>query len=150
MRYWGTESSVARKGPRPEVRKRTRKKAQTPPPPVVSGAGNVAPFLRRFYQHQSSIGLPIQRFFLFLVLAGLIYAFVLGDGGAVRIAMLRHERAQIDNRLAELRAGTAQLETEIARLQNDPQYIEKMGRERYGYVRPNEHVYKILPPESDK
>lgn len=148
MRYWGAEDSVTRKGRRPEVRKRPRTRSATPAL-VVSGTGSVAPFLRKFYQHQSGIGLPIQRLFLFLVLAGLIYAFILGDGGAIRIAMLRHERAQLDDRLAELRAGAAQLETEIARLQTDPQYIEKMGRERYGYVRPNDHVYKIVPPKSD-
>jgi cell division protein FtsB len=90
---------------------------------------------------------PVQRFFLFLLFAGLIYAFVLGDGGAIRIAMLRHERSSLDRHLAELEHNAALLETEVARMDNDPFYIEKTGRERYGYIRPGDKVIKIVTPE---
>ncbi len=114
---------------------------------VVTSGGSVGPFLRKFYRHQVVVSAPVQRFFLFLVMAGLIYAFVLGDGGAIRIAMLRHERASLDRNIAELQHSAALLETEIARLDSDPFYVEKTARERYGYIQPGDRVYKLVPTE---
>jgi cell division protein FtsB len=114
---------------------------------VVMSGGSVGPFLRRFYRHQVVVSGPVQRFFLFLLFAGLIYAFVLGDGGVIRIAMLRHERSSLDRHLAELEHNAALLETEVARMDNDPFYVEKTGRERYGYIRPGDRVVKIVTPE---
>jgi cell division protein FtsB len=165
MRYWGSEPTLTSKGrarqsrdvrvkrktTRPATSKPASKKARPSSGAKVTSGGSVGPFLRKFYRHQAVVSRPIQRLFLFLVLAGVFYAFVLGDGGAVRIMMLRHERAQIDTRIAELKKNTALLETEIARLESDPHYIEKIGRERYGFVHPDEHVYKIVPkPENTK
>ena len=79
---------------------------------------------------------------------GVIYAFVLGDGGAIRIAILRHERTSLDRNIVELQHNAALLENEIALLDSDPFYIEKTGRERYGYIRPGERVYKIVPTDT--
>ncbi len=117
---------------------------------VVASGGSVGPFLRKFYRHQVVVSAPVQRFFLFLLLAGVIYAFVLGDGGAIRIVMLRHERSGLDRSIAELNRNATLLENEIALLDNDPFYIEKTGRERYGYIREGEKVYKIVPGDDSK
>jgi cell division protein FtsB len=116
----------------------------------VTAGGSVKPFLRRFYRHQAVVSGPVQRVALFLLLAGLLYAFVLGDGGAIRIAMLRHQRAQFDKNIAELEHNVALLEKEIIRLESDPFTIEKLGRERYGYVKKDEKVLKIVPPAKDE
>jgi len=86
----------------------------------------------------------VQKILLLLVTAGLIYAFVLGDSGAIRIVMLRNERADLERQVAELQANAERLRSEIARLESDPFYIEKVGRERFGYVKPDEKVYRIV------
>ena len=116
---------------------------------VVTRGGAVGPFLRRFYRHQVVVSGPVQRFFLLLLLAGIIYAFVLGDGGAIRIAMLRHQRSELDRHIGEMEHNATLLESEIAKLDSDPFYIEKTGRERYGYIKPGDKVYKIVTPEKD-
>jgi cell division protein FtsB len=148
MQYWKPEQdSLSESGAFHDYRPRAR----TPQshPSVVASGGSVGPFLRKFYRHQVVVSPPVQRFFVFLILAGVIYAFVLGDGGAIRIAMLRHERASLDRNIAELERNAALLENEIALLESDPFYVEKTGRERYGYIRPGEKVYKIVPTEDD-
>lgn len=124
---------------------RPRSRAPQASPSAVASGGSVGPFLRKFYRHEIVVSAPVQRFFLFLMLAGVIYAFVLGDGGAIRIAMLRHERTTRDRNITELQRNAALLENEIALLDSDPFYVEKTGRERYGYIRPGERVYKIVP-----
>jgi cell division protein FtsB len=144
MRYWGTENKVSRR----TVRAHGDSKGKSVRSKVAAG-GSSQPFLRRFYRHQAVIGGPLQRLFLFLILAGLLYAFVLGDGGAIRIAMLRHQRGQIDANIAELKQNVALLEKEIARLESDTFYIEKIARERYGYVKEGDKVYKIVPKRGD-
>ncbi len=147
MQYWKTEEESTDPGAFHDYRPRAR----TPQghPSVVASGGSVGPFLRKFYRHQVVVSAPVQRFFLFLMLAGVIYAFVLGDGGAIRIVMLRHERASLDRNIAELTRNASLLENEIALLDSDPFFIEKTGRERYGYIRPGEKVYKIVPTETD-
>lgn len=161
MRYWGTESRVSDSGRRRKTQSSNRrsprggrdaavttrrKDAPAPTRSKVAGGGSVQPFLRKVYRHRPVISGPVQRVLLLLVLAGILYAFVIGDSGAIRIAILRHQRAQADQDIAELRHNAALLETEIERLKNDASYIEKIGRERFGYVRPDEQVFKIVPP----
>jgi cell division protein FtsB len=149
MHFWKTEQDAYDKTGAFRDYRPPRPRAHAHPSVVASG-GSVGPFLRKFYRHQVVVSAPVQRFFLFLLLAAVIYAFVLGDGGAIRIAMLRHERASLDRNIAELRRNAALLENEIALLDSDPFFIEKTGRERYGYIRPGEKVYKIVPADDDR
>jgi cell division protein FtsB len=154
MRYWGAEEQVTKAGRRTTPRRRktrtatTRSRGGTPVKPSVTTGGSVKPFLRRFYRHQAVVSRPVQRLFLFLMIAGLIYAFVLGDAGVVRIVMLRHDRSQLDRQIAELQYSADILENEITLLTTDPFFIEKAGRERFKYVRPDEHVYRVIPEDS--
>lgn len=151
MRYWGTEESVTRprKSRKPQRRSRVKRQQRTAKGTSVTSGGSVKPFLRRFYRHEVVVSRPVQRVFLLLLAAGLIYAFVLGDGGIIRIAMLRHERAQLDAHITELARSEERLHVDIVRLRDDAFYIEKAGRELFGYVRPDEHVYKIVPGEKN-
>ena len=86
MRYWEAdrENTIeSREETFRDFRPRQRASASGS---VVMSSGSVGPFLRRFYRHQVVVSGPVQRFFLFLLFAGVIYAFVLGDGGAIRIS----------------------------------------------------------------
>lgn len=103
------------------------------------------PFLRRLYRHQAQISERVQKILFFLILAGIIYAFLLGENGFVRIAMLRAERAQLDADITALTRSEALLTEEIERLKTDDFYIEKMGRERFGYLKPGDRVYRLIP-----
>ena len=137
MRYW--ESSTRRPAA-------GRKKSHPQKGSIASG-GSIReyPFLRRFYQHQSAIGDKLQRLIFFLIVAALLYVFVLGDGGAIRILSLQKQRAELERELDAMKLNIEQLQSEIDRLKADPFIMEKLGRERYGYVFPGERVYKIVP-----
>jgi cell division protein FtsB len=150
VRYWNSEQEKidSHRGAFRDFRPRARMAAGTQTS-MVTSSGSVRPFLRRFYHNQVAVSAPVRRFLLFVLLAGVVYAFVLGDGGVIRIAMLRHERSGLDRRIRELDHNAAALETEIARLDSDPFYIEKTGRERYGYIKPGDRVYRIVEPAKD-
>ena len=150
MRYWNSEHEKveAQRGVFRDFHPRARVTTPTPTSAVAS-SGSVRPFLRRFYHNQVVVSAPVRRFLLFALLAGVVYAFILGDGGIIRIAMLRHERATLDRRISELEQNADQLEAAITRLESDPFYIEKTGRERYGYIKPGDRVYRIVEPAKD-
>lgn len=136
MRYWET--------PKP---RRARKRPSQPAKRSIASAGSLRryPFLRRFYQHQAVISVGLQRFIFFLVVATLLYAFGFGESGIIRIVQLRHEKRAIEESIAMVNTDIITLEREIDRLDNDPFAMEKLGRERYGYIHPGDRVYKIVP-----
>ncbi len=81
----------------------------------------------------------------FIFIAALIYVFVISDTGVIKITQLRMERTRLDRNIAELQHNSDHLEASIARLKTDDFYIEKIGRERFNYIRRDELVYKIIP-----
>jgi cell division protein FtsB len=137
MKYWDTEDSK-KKGP-----KRPRRSYKG----TIASSGSIknSPFLRKFYEHHSVISEGLQKLVFFLILAALVYAFVIGDSGGIRLLMLRHDRDKMENKLSELKRNVLILEQEIDHLKNDPFYMEKLGRERYGYIYPGEKVIKLIP-----
>jgi cell division protein FtsB len=150
VRYWSSEREKieTHRGAFRDFRPRSRA-GNDAPTSAVASSGSVRPFLRRFYHNQVVVSAPVRRFLVFVLLAGVVYAFVLGDGGVIRIAMLRHERSSLDRRIHELDHNAGVLDTEIARLESDDFYVEKTGRERYGYIKPGDKVYKIVEPAKE-
>jgi cell division protein FtsB len=142
MRYWDT-----RTGKRPP-----RKRSGTKRKGSIASGGRLknSPFLRKFYQHHAEISEGLQKFFFFLILATLIYTFVLGDGGAIRIFILKKKQAALEENLTSLRKQAALLERDIGLLETDPFFMEKLGREKYGYIRPGDKVYKIVPRSGEE
>jgi cell division protein FtsB len=136
MRYWESRRSNVRALKKPRRRQKH----------LIASAGSLknAPFLRQFYQHQAEISDGLQKFFFFLILAALIYAFVLGDGGAVRIIGLKKRQSELQQSVSDLEHKAALLRSEIDHMKSDPFYLEELGRQ-YGYVREGETVYKLIP-----
>ena len=86
----------------------------------------------------------------FALLAGVIFfllTFFGGDFGFVRIYRLHQKKEALQIRYKQLQAEALQLKQETSLLQNDPFYIEKIAREKYGLSRPDEKVYRFLPPQ---
>jgi len=151
MQNWGAEKKQGPGRGRGNMQRRTARKPKRDSPAkrptkskAIASGGSVKPFLRRLYHHQAVVSGPVQRVILFLILAGLVYAFILGDSGAIHIAVLRNERGRLDRQITELDRNAERLATEIEQLENDPFAIERAGRERFGYARPGEKVYRIV------
>ena len=74
--------------------------------------------------------------------------FIAGDVGFWNIWNAQKTLNDIDNDNKLLEGDISYLKTNIADLENDPFAIEKVAREKFGYMRPGERVYRIitLPP----
>jgi len=58
---------------------------------------------------------------------------------------LKHKNAQYKQQIEDLKKEEAALLEEHKRLEHDPEYLEKVARERMGLIRKGEKVYKVVP-----
>ena len=75
----------------------------------------------------------------------LLLALCFGEMGLPRYFSMRDHAQQLDRDIRELNRATAALRDEIDRLEHDPSRVERLARERLGYVRKGETVYQVVP-----
>ncbi len=85
----------------------------------------------------------IGRIIIFALILVLLYVLVFGDYGMWRINALQKEIVAQQGQIDQLKAERDSLEQERWRLINDPKYIEKVAREKYGMKKDGEVVYKF-------
>jgi cell division protein FtsB len=68
---------------------------------------------------------------------------VYGGNQVLRVTHLRREMETVERDLVTLRSRADELSRTVERLRHDPAYMEKLAREEFGYVRPDETVLKF-------
>jgi len=62
---------------------------------------------------------------------------------------LKQKNLDYERQIKFLKAKNLEMRKEEQRLRNDPEYLEKIAREKMGIVREGEVVYKITPITSE-
>lgn len=62
----------------------------------------------------------------------------------------RQKNKEYARRIEELEAKNSELRREKQLLENDPVYLEKVGREKMGLVREGEMIFRLAPEETQK
>lgn len=94
-------------------------------------------------------GVPTRRLISFGVL-GLALYFVVA-GGEYSILEARRADAELAARRAEIAAMRQEIDSlggRIEALRNDDEVLERVARERYGFIRDGEYLYRITEPET--
>ena len=68
---------------------------------------------------------------------------VYGGNQVLRVTQLRRQVDAVERDIVALRARAEELTRTVDRLRNDPGFMEKLAREEFGYVRPDETVLKF-------
>jgi cell division protein FtsB len=68
---------------------------------------------------------------------------VFGSGGLVQLRRLQEQQAQEEAAAFALAQRNAQIREHLQRLDSDDAYLEKVVRERLGWIKPGEVVYRI-------
>ncbi len=86
-----------------------------------------------------------------LVLAGLVMLWLLvsPQTGVYGLLKLRQEAAQLERQTELLIRSNEELLEEIERLKHDPDYLERVAREKYGMLRKNEQVFDFSGSSGD-
>lgn len=89
-------------------------------------------------------GMTRQRLFTITGLTLVVVAFVLfSNYGIVTRLSLMSEADQLEQTMTALKATSDSLRRQVRILESDSTEIERLARERYGYIRPNEEVFII-------
>lgn len=98
-------------------------------------------------------GAPRARWWKLAALAAAIavwaYVFVAGDGGWLQLRQERENLAEMTAEVTRLQAQNDSLKTVLERMETDPEFLERVAREKFGMVKPGEHLYRIKRPEPD-
>ena len=119
-----------------EIRKRRRSQAIARHP-----ASDVPPSRRPASPRMKKRRAVIVSVFGALAAVGLLFAFVYPTSTFLN---QRSETSTARQRLARINAETQKLEQETKRLKGDAE-VERIAREQYGFVRPGETPYVIVP-----
>jgi len=77
-----------------------------------------------------------------LLLGYLVYSFVGGDDGLIRVRALQHETAALRARKVALAAEVDRVEASRKDLAKDPLLTERVARERFHMVKKDEVLYR--------
>jgi cell division protein FtsB len=74
---------------------------------------------------------------------------LLGENGLPTYLRLRSRRAELQQRVEDMRVRDAALQQRTTALLDDPTALEELARERYNMRRPGETVYEIVDDEEE-
>ena len=84
-------------------------------------------------------------------LFGFLFIFILVFlPGYSRFQELAQQNKAYEEKIKKLESSNKKLENEIARLNDDPAYMEKVAREKLRVTKKGEVVYKMVEHESQK
>ncbi len=84
-----------------------------------------------------------------LLVGYLVYSFIGGDSGLIRIRALQHETANLRARKLQLAAEAERLEGSRRAATKDPLLEERVARERFHMVKKDEILYRYQEVEGD-
>jgi cell division protein FtsB len=91
----------------------------------------------------------VAKLLLALVIVLISIIFISGNVGLWNLWRAQKEIKDLSDRIEMLEKRNALLSVEIERLKSDPYTVEKILREKYGYVRDGDKVYRLTPFSDD-
>ena len=85
-----------------------------------------------------------------LIAAATVFAFAAGEYGTLDWFELRREERDERVRITELQHQVDSLQKVAAGLEKDPRTQERVAREEFGMIRKGEHVYRLVPADSQR
>lgn len=78
-----------------------------------------------------------------------VFLLILFLPGYTKLQELRDRNRDLEEKIKSLQIENAMLEQELARVENDPFYQEKIIRDKMGMVRKGEIPLKVVPETTD-
>jgi cell division protein FtsB len=99
----------------------------------------------RVSRRSIDISPKMAKLLLILILLMISIIFISGNVGLWNLWRAQNEIKDLHARITTLEEKNALLSVEIERLKSDPYSIERILREKYGYLRDGDKVYRLTP-----
>ena len=88
----------------------------------------------------------VKRWAGILTVVVILFFILLNRHGILRLYRLRAEQDRLEQEIIVLQEQAVELRKEIASLENDLAYIERLAREKYRMVKRGEKVFRVVQP----
>jgi len=114
--------------------------------------GHGETFLRKKVRKRYNISERAAKIIFLLIISTILVVFILGDVGLVNLWSAKKKIKTLEKRITVIKKENEELSRKIRALKNDPFEIEKIAREKFGYLKPGEKVYRLIriPDEKKK
>jgi len=94
----------------------------------------------------------VKKIIALIAFLSLLWLFFAPGLGVVSYMKKKAALKQVQNQATHLKKANVEMQQEIDKLLTDPVYLEKLAREKYNLLRPNEKVYNFSkkPKKSEK
>jgi len=103
--------------------------------------------IRKTYQSSYLVLLRLKHLLWLAILAIVVYYFFLSDSGVLTLLRLKKTKSNLQEQVRILQRQQTELQATIDKLKNDPDYIEKLARERLKLTKKGETIYLMLPQQ---
>ena len=87
---------------------------------------------------------------VFLAVIALLWIIFAPEMGVYSLLRQRSTITRLRAENKEIEDKNGSLQKEIERIQNDPEYQEKVARDKYGLLKENEMVFEFTPSKKEK
>jgi len=86
----------------------------------------------------------IKLFILLAFISIIALFFIIGNRGTYKLFTFYNQKQKLENEIEKLETEKSALDTIQAKLESDPEYIEKVAREKYKMKKKGERVYQVV------
>lgn len=103
----------------------------------------------RLHIHSQGLKMPRWRWVVIGSAVGLLlFVFLSGPEGTVRLVKMMWERKRLTQELTDLEKDNQAIQKSIERFRHDPEAVEEEAREKLGFVKKGQVIYRF--PKKDK
>ena len=84
-----------------------------------------------------------KKYGLVALLLALVFVVLFSENGVFDYVKLKQQIDVVDSSIKQLEDENVVLKGKIDRIQKDDRYLEDVAREKYGFIREGEKVYRI-------
>jgi cell division protein FtsB len=84
-----------------------------------------------------------RKYGLWVFFLALVFVIFFSENGVLDYIKLKQQIASVDVSIKRLEDENTVLKSKIDRMQRDDRYLEDLAREKFGFIREGEKVYRI-------
>jgi cell division protein FtsB len=84
-----------------------------------------------------------RKYAILVAVLAFVFIVLFSEHGLVDYIKLRRQLSAVNHSIGKLESENVQLKAQVDRLQKDDRYLEELARQKYGFIREGEKVYRI-------
>ena len=84
-----------------------------------------------------------RKYAILVTILAFLFIVLFSEHGVLDYIKLKRQISAINQSIGKLEGENLQLRAQVDRLQKDDQYLEELARQKFGFIREGERLYRI-------